>query len=192
MTVHQHISREAGSEMESAIFKIVGYLKGLLYWTRLRNFSPIRVHGCPSLKKRYGSISIGRRTTVWPGVKFAAISKDPAKPAEIRIGAYSSIGDNTQIHCCEKVTIGDYVLVSWGVNILENNYHNSADNAIRTAPITIEDRVWIGCNVIVLSGVTIGTGSIIAAGSVVTKDVPPRSLVAGNPARVIRETMPWV
>lgn len=83
------------------------------------------------------------------------------------------------------------MLISWGVNILENNYHNSADNAIRTAPVTVEDRVWIGCNVIVLSGVTIGTGSIIAAGSVVTKDVPPHSLVAGNPAKVIRETEPW-
>ncbi len=178
--------------MESAIFKICGYLKGLLYGLRLKDFNLIRVHGFPTLKKHNGSVSVGRRTTIWPGVKFAAVSKDPAKPAEIRVGAYSSIGDNTQIHCCEKVTIGDHVLISWGVNIVENNYHNTADNAIRTAPITIGDRVWIGCNVIVLSGVTIGDGSIIAAGSVVTKDVPPRSLVAGNPAKVIRETEPWV
>jgi acetyltransferase-like isoleucine patch superfamily enzyme len=178
--------------MESAVFKIGGYLKGLLYWPRLKDFELIRVHGFPKMKKHNGSVSIGRRTTIWPGVKFAAVSKDPARPAEIRIGSHSSIGDNIQIHCCERVTIGDYVLISWGVNIVEYNYHNTVDNAIRTAPITIEDRVWIGCNVIVLSGVTIGTGSIVAAGSVVTKNVPSHSLVAGNPARVIRETKPWV
>jgi len=178
--------------MESALFKICGYLKGLLYRPRLTNSGLIRVHGFPKLKKHNGTVSIGNRTTIWPGVKFAAISSDPSKPAEINVGAYSSIGDNTQIHCCNRVTIGDYVLMSWGVNILENNYHDTEDNTIRTAPVTIEDRVWIGCNVIILSGVTVGAGSIIAAGSVVTKDVPARSLVAGNPAKVIRETKPWM
>ena len=55
----------------------------------------------------------------------------------------------------------------------------------------IEDRVWIGCNVIILAGVTIGQGSIIAAGSVVTKSVAPGMLVAGNPAKEIRPTKPW-
>ena len=54
-------------------------------------------------------------------------------------------------------------------------------------PITIGDDVWIGCNSIILKGVKIGNGSIVAAGSVVTKSVPPFSLVAGNPAKIVKE-----
>lgn len=177
--------------MESTFFKACGYLKGLLYWPRLTDFQPIRVHGFPKIIKHHGSVSIGHRTTVWPGVKFSVISKDHAQKAVLRIGSYSSIGDNTQIHCCRKVEIGDYVLISWGVNILENYYHGTEDNSVQSAPVVIEDRVWIGCNVIILAGVTIGKGSIIAAGSVVTKSVPPGMLVAGNPAKEIRPTKPW-
>jgi acetyltransferase-like isoleucine patch superfamily enzyme len=172
--------------------KAIGYLKGVGYWPFLSSKKLIRVHGFPKISKHNGRISIGERTTLWPGVKLDVDSTNLAAPAILTIGKCSSIGDKTQIHCCEKVSIGDYVLISWGVNILENNYHNTADNAIKTAPIVIHDRVWIGCNAIILSGVTIGFGSIIAAGSVVTKDVPPSSLVGGNPARVIRETQPWV
>jgi acetyltransferase-like isoleucine patch superfamily enzyme len=58
---------------------------------------------------------------------------------------------------------------------------------LREEPVTIEDDVWIGSNVVVLKGVTIGRGAVIGAGSVVTHDVPPLVLVAGNPARVVRE-----
>lgn len=188
----QHVAGlEREWQMESKWFKAWGYLKGLSYWPCLAHPQLICVHGFPQIHKHNGVISIGKRTTIWPGVKLSAVSTDPAVPATIMIGEYSSIGDHTQIHCCDRVTIGSYVLISWDVNILENNYHNTADNAIRTGPVTIEDRVWIGCNAIILSGVTIGAGSIIAAGTVVTKDVPPRSLVAGNPGKVIRETEPW-
>ena len=122
---------------------------------------------------------------------MVAASADPDKPARLTIGEGSSIGDNTQIHCCEQIKIGKHVLISWGVNIIENNYHSTADNSIKSAPVTIGDRVWIGCNAIITSGVTIGQGSIVAAGAVVTKDVRPGMLVGGNPARVIRETAPW-
>ena len=60
-----------------------------------------------------------------------------------------------------------------------------------TAPIVIGDHVWIGMNVIVLKGVTIGEGSIVAAGSVVNKDVPPHCLVAGVPAKVVKTDVTW-
>jgi len=60
-----------------------------------------------------------------------------------------------------------------------------------TAPIVIEDHVWIGANAIVLQGVTIGQNSIVAAGAVVTKDVRPNTLVAGNPAQVLRDHVTW-
>ena len=177
--------------MESAPFKALGYLKGLFYWPCIKDFQPIRVHGFPKFIRRHGEIRIGRRTTLWPGVKFSVVSTDRANPARLTIGSYSSIGDRTQIHCCRQVEIGDYVLVSWDVNILENYYHGTEYDSVKSAPIKIEDRVWIGCAAIILAGVTIGRGSIVAAGSVVTKDVPPGTLVAGNPAREIRKTKPW-
>ncbi len=60
-------------------------------------------------------------------------------------------------------------------------------DVVEMAPIVIADKVWLGMNVTVLKGVTIGEGSVVAAGSIVTKNVPPWTLVAGNPARIIRE-----
>ena len=65
------------------------------------------------------------------------------------------------------------------------------ETTIVDAPVTIGDRVWIGCRATVLKGVTIGDGAVVAACSVVTRDVPPRALVAGNPARVVREDVTW-
>lgn len=171
--------------------KALGYLNGLLYAPFLTDFRIIRVQGRLTIIRRRGTVRIGRRTTIWPDVKLTSLGANGAAPAALTIGSYSSIGDRTQIHCCEKVSIGDYVLISWDCNILENNFHTTADGGIRSAPIVIEDRVWIGCRSIVLAGVTIGKGSIVGAGSVVTRNVPPGMLVAGNPARVIRETGPW-
>jgi len=177
--------------MAGTIGKIWGYLNGLAYAFVLEGFQLIRVHGRLKVIRKNGTVAIGRRTTVWPGVKLTSISKDPASPARLTIGDYSSVGDRTQIHCCEKVSIGNYVLISWDVNILENNFHTTTDGGIKSAPVIIEDRAWIGCRVIILAGVTVGEGAIVAAGSVVTRDVPPGMLVAGNPAKVIRETGPW-
>lgn len=173
------------------LIKIFGYLNGLLYAPFLNDFQIIRVQGRLKIIRRRGSVRIGRRTTIWPDVKLTSLCSPGRRSAELVIGACSSIGDRTQIHCCERVSIGDYVLISWDCNILENNFHSTADGGIKSAPIVIEDRVWIGCCSIILAGVTIGRGSIVGAGSVVTRDVPPGMLVAGNPARVIRETAPW-
>lgn len=78
------------------------------------------------------------------------------------------------------VTIGDSCVIGLRSALLTHC-------AIRGArPVVIEDEVWIGFNALVLPGVTVGTQSVIGAGAVVTKDVPPRSIVAGNPARVLR------
>lgn len=60
-------------------------------------------------------------------------------------------------------------------------------SVVKTAPIHINEKVWIGMNAIILKGVTIGEGAIVGAGSVVTKDVPPWTVVAGNPARVVKK-----
>ncbi len=111
-----------------------------------------------------------------------------------------TIGDNVFInHDCiidaihAPVTIGNDVLIAYHVSLITSNHHFAdPEKLIRTQgssgqPIRIEDDVWIGAHVIVLAGVTIGRGSVIAAGSVVTKNVEPYSVVGGVPAKLINK-----
>ncbi len=117
-------------------------------------------------------------------------------------GASISIGDNTYvtaasiIHCASSISIGSDCAIAWGTTILDTDFHSIVyedrkHNSI-SKPIVIEDKVWIGCNCTILKGVTIGSNSVIAANSLVNKDVPPNSLVAGNPAKVIKTNISWL
>jgi acetyltransferase-like isoleucine patch superfamily enzyme len=125
---------------------------------------------------------------------------------KIHIGEWCYIGDHSRIWSAEMIHIGSRVLISHGVNIHDTNSHSlNADERhghfvsimsgghpesvpnLLSAPVVIEDDVWIGFNAIVLKGVHIGRASVISAGSVVTKDVPEKVIVAGNPARIIRK-----
>jgi acetyltransferase-like isoleucine patch superfamily enzyme len=104
----------------------------------------------------------------------------------------------------EKIEIGDDVLIAWGCTLVDHNSHSirfserSKDvrdwikgekdwKNVVVSPILIGNKVWIGFGAIILKGVTIGEGAIIGSGSVVTKDVPAWAIVAGNPAKIIRE-----
>ena len=128
-----------------------------------------------------------------------------ANGGEVRIGNYCYIGENTHIWSANIVKIGDRVLISHNVNIFDNDTHpiNNAQERHRqfkqimsschpknidlnAKPVLIDDDVLIACNSVILSGVHVGEGAVIGAGSVVTKDVLPYTLVAGNPARFIR------
>lgn len=123
--------------------------------------------------------------------------------ARVKIGSNTFVGGST-ILAAQSVEIGDDVLIAWGCYIVDHNSH-SLDwklrkndtklwirgqkdwNYVKTKPVVILNRAWIGFNSIILKGVTIGEGAIVAAGSVVTKDVPAYTVVGGNPACVIRE-----
>lgn len=107
------------------------------------------------------------------------------------------IGDHTRVGLHNTVigpvTIGHHVNLAQGITITALN-HNFGDmdqridsQGISTNPVVIEDDIWIGANAVVLPGVSIGHHSVVAAGAVVTKDVPPHSLVAGVPAKIIKE-----
>ena len=123
-------------------------------------------------------------------------------------GQHISIGNNViiNINCtfvdCNKITIGNNVLIASNVQIytathpvnisdrlLDNWSYNNPHAFFNTyaLPVTIEDNVWIGGGVIILPGVTIGKNSVIGAGSVVNKSIPPNSLAVGNPCKVIRK-----
>lgn len=123
---------------------------------------------------------------------------------KLTIGSEVYIGDDTLISCAEHITIADHVLIAHGVQIFDNDTHpimpsdrirdwmlilgkeKGVRTNISTAPVTISERVWVGFNSIIMKGITIGKNSIVAAGSVVIRDVPPNVIVAGNPASIIK------
>jgi acetyltransferase-like isoleucine patch superfamily enzyme len=124
-----------------------------------------------------------------------------------RAGAKMTLGERSyfaaSVSCAESVEVGNDVLVAHGGFITDHASHSVSfrerSNDVKDwlagrkdwthvaiAPVVIEDRAWIGYGAIILHGVRIGAGAVVGAGSVVTKDVPPRAVVAGNPARFIR------
>lgn len=126
----------------------------------------------------------------------------------IQIGEWCYVGEQTRLWSGCELTVGDRVLIAHQVSIMDNLTHpiSSVRRAqhfkdivttghprtidLEDKPVRIEDDVWIGCNSVILHGVTIGARSIVGAGSVVTSDIPPGVIVGGNPARVIKEVPP--
>lgn len=102
------------------------------------------------------------------------------------------INNSVNISCFERIEIGEDVAISENVSIRDSDNHLIyGSQQVRTQPVKIGNHVWIGMNVTVLKGVHIGEGSIIAAGAVVTRDVPPNCLAAGVPARVMKTGVKW-
>ena len=113
------------------------------------------------------------------------------KGARVEIGDYTSINYGVEIHSKVRVTIGRYLLIAWNVTILDTDYHGVGYSPPKHKPTTLEDGVWVGNGSTILKGVTVGKGAIVAAGSVVNKNVPPFTVVSGNPAKVIKELDPF-
>lgn len=114
--------------------------------------------------------------------------------AQLSIGDHTYLNRSASIDCTQEITIGDYCAISDNVQILDSDFHPITCNgktSTMSKPVHIGNHVWIGRSAIILKGVTIGDGAIVGAGSVVTRDVPARCLVAGNPARVIKENVEW-
>lgn len=114
----------------------------------------------------------------------------------LKVGNNSNIGSYAYIGCSGYIEIGDNVMISPRVSIYSEN-HNFAgldlpmkEQGVTREFVKIEDDCWIAANSVVLAGVTIGRGSVVSAGSVVTKDVPPYSIVGGVPAKIIRSRRP--
>jgi len=105
-------------------------------------------------------------------------------------GGYCTAG--VQIVCFKKVTIGKDCAIARDVIIRDTDAHKIYNSTSQmTQEVFIGEHVWIGNRAIIMKGVTIGNGAVIAAGSIVTKDVPENCLAAGVPAKVIREHIEW-
>lgn len=135
------------------------------------------------------ALRIGDRSVVSPGARF-----NIGEGASVTVGSRTLINENCIIYSRDSVSIGDDCAISWGVRIMDTDFHvlvKEGERLPMEAPVRIGDHVWIGSNATVLKGVSIGDDAVVGAGAVVTRDVPPRTVVAGNPARPIHEGMGW-
>ena len=152
----------------------------------------VYIHACPN------GVEIGPRTLVMHGAVLHVYNFRNMPHSGIRIGRDSLIGEYTVIRGQGGVTIGDRVYTSPLVQIVAVNHvyddpsRPFIDQGITAEGIVIEDDVWIGSGAVITDGVHIGKGAVVAAGAVVTRDVPPHTVVGGVPARILREIQPGV
>lgn len=152
---------------------------------------PIYVRGRSSMK-------LGDGLTTGVNVRLDARSPRGNRPI-LHIGRHVQLNDSVHIGAIEQVVIGDHTLIASRVFISDHNHGNyqipnaasapgipPIERPLSSKPVYIGRNVWLGEQVCILPGVTIGDGAIVGANSVVTHDVPPNSIAAGNPARVIR------
>lgn len=165
-------------------------LKRLLAPIALRGCTKVgpgaRVRGFPVVDNLGGEILIGRNFCVFSYLAKVELYVGPG--ARLEIGDDTFVNNGTSLSASAHIRIGSRVNIAPHCTIIDNDFHGTVDRdgPPKVAPIVIEDDAWLGTRVTVLKGVTIGRGSVIASGAVVTKDVPPGVLAGGVPARVIR------
>ena len=159
-------------------------------------------YGLPRVARTPGSaIELGRHVVLCSacagnplGVYHPVILSTLRPGSRIRIGSHSGLS-GASICAASLISIGDSCLIGANVTITDYDFHslnpagrryNTNPDDIGCAPVIIEDNVWIGMNAIVLKGVTIGRNSVIAAGSIVSRSIPPDCVAGGNPARIIK------
>jgi acetyltransferase-like isoleucine patch superfamily enzyme len=148
-------------------------------------FSKTFVEGKLLVRNRH-RIKIGNGFRVLAA--HVAVELGAGEYGRITIGDNTFINSGTSIGSLSSVTIGNNVAIGNYVLILDSDYHNPLDHTKpgAKAPIVIGDNVWIGARSTILKGVTIGEHAVVAAGAVVTKDIPAYAFVAGVPAKLIR------
>jgi len=119
---------------------------------------------------------------------LAPIQLSAGPDATVSIGDGTFVNNGTVVSARSAVTIGRRCQIAPGVILMDSDFHDPSDltRSGECRPIVVGDNVWLATRAMVLKGVTVGQGAVVAAGAVVTKDVPPYTLVAGVPARAIR------
>jgi acetyltransferase-like isoleucine patch superfamily enzyme len=181
-------------------------LRDLLYARRLRDYcdadSTATLGKTTTIHNPYGraAVKIGLQTLFLGEVNLLR------EGALVEIGDWSFVGPGAKLWSMTSISIGSRVQISHGVHIFDNNSHSLSAaersrgfESLRTmailprepvehSAVRIEDDVWIGFNAAIMKGVTVGQGAVVGASSVVTKDVAPFTVVAGNPARKVGES----
>ena len=171
------------------IFLILDNILGIIKFQIMRIFlgKKLRIDGLvrfsrsATIKARTGAnICIGNKCSISSNSIISATAN-----AMVIIGRGTGINYNSVIVAREKIVIGNNVLIGPNVSVYDHNHIFNQNKEIKysgykTAPIVIEDNVWIGANTVILKGVKIGTGSVVAAGSVIDRDIPAKSIVKNN------------
>lgn len=171
------------------LFNILSRLHLNTIWGYLT--CPVALNGAKYI--HIGNSGIGRGSVVSAIDRFGDDTFQP----NITIGDGCHIGEFSHITACREVRIGNHVLTGRMIYISDNNHGDCTREEMETppaqrkltikGPVIIEDNVWIGERAVILSGVTIGRGAIIAANAVVTQNVPAYAIVGGVPAKIIRQ-----
>ncbi len=160
--------------------RIVRAMWGVV-WALLFRLSPRICHGWRRLLLRLFGARVGRGVHVYPSVKIWG-------PWHLRMADHSCLAPYVDCSCVAPITIGKHATVSQYTYLCTGSHDfEQSRMPLITAPIVIEDQAWVCACVFVAPGVTIGQGSVVGARSVVVKDVPRWTVVAGNPAKFIKE-----
>jgi len=147
------------------------------------------------------ALELGKHVSCYAGCSFSI-----GKNGSCKVGDFTLL-NGALIMAEEHIEIGSHCLISWNVGIADSDFHpiepaqrrqdalalapflenRPQRPAIRTAPVRIADNVWIGMGALILKGVEVGENSVVAAGAIVTKSVPPNVVVAGNPAQIVKQ-----
>lgn len=198
----KHCTEECGTPVTSVSGLCRKFLVRLWQIGRTRVFWGWRLHalGNPSILARSlqvnnpRAVAIGSHVSIASQFILADLLPSKGKTPKIVIGDGCTILYRFQCNAAQSVSIGRNVLIASNVLITDSDHVVEPDgipvtknHKLTTKPVCIEDNCWLGQNTVILKGVTIGHDSIVGANSVVTHDVPPCSVVAGNPARVIKK-----
>lgn len=168
-----------GSEFDSTLTGAVLGLTNCMGWSETAN----RILR-PGILRAFG-LKIGKKCVLLPGLRVYC------RQDKVSIGTGTFINQNLFLDAAAPITIGKSCQIGFNVTFATSSHDLDANflglRGRSAAPITVEDHVWIGAGAMILGGVTIGRGSVVAAGAVVTKNVPPNTLVAGTPAKAIRD-----
>lgn len=185
--------------VSSVVTRVLFYFNNVTYGVGMKSY------GVPVVDiNDNSSMIIGNSFQINSGQNYNRIGRPQACFFIADLGGRIQIGDrvgmsSTALVCHNAITIGDDVTIGGNTVIYDTDFHslntglrtNFKDNSLaRTAPVLIQNRVFIGAHVTILKGVTIGQNAVVAAGSVISKNVPPNQVWGGNPAQFIRALRP--